>query len=183
MKRKRLKPGDMAPDFGCELWDGSSFDLKSWRGKKTWVAFFRYASCPLCNLRVHEMIRQHDTLKKFGVEVVSVFQSPKESISEYVGQQKPPFPLISDPEEKLYALYGLDASTVGFFHPGNLSLLRKAFQLGFKMGKREGTVTRIPADFLVNPDGTIHTAFYGDKIGDHIPFESVMHFAVGGKQA
>jgi len=126
------------------------------------------------------MIRQHDNLKKFGLEVITVFQSPKESISEYVGKQKPPFPLISDPEEVLYGLYGLDASTLGFFHPGNLPLLKNAFQLGFKMGKREGTVTRIPADFLVNSDGTIHTAFYGDKIGDHIPFESVMKFAVGG---
>ena len=70
-----------------------------------------------------------------------------------------------------------------FGHLGNLPLLRKAFQLGFKIGKREGTVTRIPADFLIHADGSIHTAFYGEKIGDHIPFESVMQSAVGGKEA
>ena len=177
---RRLRPGGISPDFQAEIWDGRAFELKSMRGKKIWLAFFRYASCPLCNLRVHEMIQKHETLKKLGVEVVTVFQSPKESIAEYVGTQKPPFPLISDPDEKLYRLYGLEASKLAFLHPGNLPLLLKAFGLGFKMGRREGTITRIPADFLINPDGSLHTVFYGDKIGDHIPIDLVTRFAEEG---
>ena len=43
-------------------------------------------------------------------------------------------------------------------------------------GPPEGTKTRIPADFLINPDGTIHEVYYGEKIGDHIPFERVEAF-------
>lgn len=29
-------------------------------------------------------------------------------------------------------------------------------------------VTGVPADFLITPDGTIDTAYYGKDIGDHL---------------
>lgn len=176
---KRLSIGQEAPDFEAEVWNGSRLKLSHLRGSRVWLAFFRYASCPLCNLRVHQMIEQHEMFEKLGVKIVAVFQSPEDSIAKYVGSQKPPFPLLTDPKEELYGLYRLGESVSGFFHPGNLPFLRKAFQLGFKMGRREGTVTRIPADFLIDAQGIVRECFYGDKIADHIPFPRAIQFAMG----
>lgn len=169
----RLKPGTGAPDFTADAWNGTTLKLSDYAGKKVWLAFFRYASCPLCNLRVHDIIRRHDEFTSKGVQVLAVFQSPKESISGYVGKQAPPFPLISDPEEKLYRIYGLESGLGAYLSPGNLPHLARAAKEGFMSTYSEGTRTRIPGDFLIGPDGVIQAVYYGEKISDHIPFETV----------
>lgn len=171
----KLKVGDLAPNFKAKLWNGETFELSHLKGKKVWLAFFRHAGCPLCNLRVHEMIVKYDQLKE-GLNIVAVFQSPASSIAEYAGKQNPPFPLIADPNEELYKLYKVTSSRFGLIHPGNLLALIRAFKKGFILGRREGTATRVPADFLIEENGTISTAFYGEKVSDHIPFDNVMSF-------
>lgn len=158
-------------------WKGQTLPLQSFKDKKVWLAFFRYAACPLCNLRVHEMIRRYPALKERGVEVLAVFQSDAESIAKHVGKQNPPFPLIADPEEKLYKQFGLKKSLWAFLHPANFPLLFKALSLGFRDLDPEGTITRIPGDFLIAPGLKIIKEFHGKKIGDHIPWEEVEHFA------
>ncbi len=35
---------------------------------------------------------------------------------------------------------------------------------------------RIGTDLLINPDGTLHTAYYGKFVGDNLPLESVRAF-------
>lgn len=42
-----------------------------------------------------------------------------------------------------------------------------------KLGKREGELARIPADFFVDEFGIIRKAYYGKNIGDHLPFEDI----------
>ena len=44
-------------------------------------------------------------------------------------------------------------------------------------GRMEGSKTRIPGDFLIDPKGGIGGTYYGEVIADHIPFERVEHFA------
>lgn len=174
--KRNLKKGQIAPNFEATVWDGSKIRLEDFRGQKVWLSFFRYASCPLCNLRIREIIQAHTELIQFHLQVIAVFQSPVESMAEYVGKQRPPFPLIADPNEKLYELYGLDSSWSGFFNPGNIPLFKEALKAGFTPGRMEGTLSRIPGDFLIDETGKIFTAFYGSKIGDHIEMEKVSQF-------
>ena len=47
-------------------------------------------------------------------------------MAKYVGRQNPPFPLVSDPEEKLYALYGLEAGLGAYLSPMNFGRLGQA---------------------------------------------------------
>jgi len=172
----RIEPGAQAPDFQARSWDGHDHALADFRGQKLWLAFFRYASCPLCNLRVRDIIKRWDELQAKGLSVLAVFQSPAASIAEYVGTQAPPFPLIADPDERLYQLYGLDTSLAGFLSPRNLGRVTQALKAGFKPGRTEGSKTRIPGDFLVDASGRVRDAYYGEVIADHIPFERVEAF-------
>ncbi len=172
----RLKAGDKAPDFTAKVWNGPDLKLSDFQGQKVWLAFFRYASCPLCNLRVRDIIRRHDEFKSKGLKVIGIFQSPLESFDEYVGKQNPPFPLVSDPEEKLYKIYGLEASLGAFLSPRNLAFGLEAAKAGFMAVDPDGTKTRIPADFLIGPDGVIRDVFYGEIIADHIPIDRVDRF-------
>ncbi len=172
----RLQEGTPAPAFDALVWNGEKLRLSDYAGKKLWLGFYRYASCPLCNLRIHDLIKRYDDFKAKGLNVAAIFQSPPESIAEYVGKQAPPFPLVCDPQEKLYKLYGLESGLGAYLSPKNLGPGAKAIRLGFMPGKMEGTKTRIPGDFLIGPDGRIQKAFYGEVISDHIPFEEVEKF-------
>ena len=97
----RLEAGARAPDFTATDWQGSALRLDDVHGRR-WLAFFRYAACPLCNLRVHQMVKRHAEFAERGLSILAVFQSTAGSIARYVGQQRPPFPLLADPEERLY---------------------------------------------------------------------------------
>lgn len=175
----RLTPGTAAPDFDAATWQGAPLSLASLRGRKVWLAFFRYAACPLCNLRVHDMIARHDEWKRAGLEVVAVFQSPPGDVAKHVGKQAPPFAIVTDPERVLYELYGVERSVAGFVNPANLGGLARALTRGFVPGIPNGPVDRLPADFLIDDAGVIVEARYAGRIGEHIPLEAVDAFVAG----
>jgi peroxiredoxin len=172
----RQRPGEPAPDFTATTWAGATLRLADLRGRPLWLAFFRYASCPLCNLRVADIIERWPDLASCDLQLVAVFQSTPESIGRYVGRQEPPFPIICDPEEQLYRLYGVEHSLKALLAPSNVPLGIKAAARGFLPGRMDGTKSRVPADFLIDREGVIVDAFYGDTIGEHIPFARVMDF-------
>lgn len=171
----RLKAGDQAIDFNIKDIQGNSWHLEDFKGKKLMLSFYRYAACPLCNLRVHSLSRKYALYKEHGIEMLAVFQSPKENIIKYTGKRNAPFPMIPDPERKLYKQYGVESSMIGLakgFFTGTF-LLPKLLKSGIRPGKIDGDTSLIPADFLIGPDLKIEKAFYGKDIGDHIPEKEI----------
>ena len=172
----RIMTGQQAPDFTATVYAREPLTLSALQGRKVWLAFFRYAGCPLCNLRVHQMIQRHDAWAAQGLSIVAVFQAPVEEVASNVGEQNAPFPIVCDPDEKLYALYGLEASLAGFLSPKNLAHAAEAARAGFLPGTMHGTKTRLPADFLIDETGRVVETFYADTIAEHIPFARIDAF-------
>ena len=174
MKCKRLGNGDLAPAFAILNLDGREVSLGNYCERKLLLAFFRYGACPLCNLRMTFLIDAFPRWQEQGLDVVAVFESPAERLLETVASQATPFPVIPDPERKLYRLYGVVPSwwgyVVGVFR---FRAFRDAFKLGFHPGKGEGAITQLPAEFLIGPDLRIERAYYGKDIGDHLPLEEI----------
>lgn len=179
----RLTVGTPAPEFEAKDFEGAPIRLSDYRGRMVWLSFYRYASCPLCNLRIHEVIERWAGFEAAGLSVLAVFQSTPEGIARYVGKQAAPFSLIADPDEALYRLYHLEASTAALLSPANAVPFAKAMSMGFAPGKAEGTKTRIPADFLIAPDQRLADVYYGGVISDHIPFERVDAFTGAERRA
>ena len=170
----RLSAGDEAPPLVTQDWQGRRFDLAKLQGQVVLLSFYRYASCPLCNLRIHQLTTEHDALAREGLRMIAVFQSPAERIARYVGKQVPPFPMIPDPEMDFYRRFGVETSWRGFAHSWTLDvgkLLNAVFRNRFMPGTIEGNVNRIPADFLIGADGRILDSYYGADIGDHMPLQ------------
>lgn len=177
----RLKLGQPAKPFSVSDLQGNSIKLEDFKGKKLMVSFYRYASCVFCNLRIHQLIQKHDELKARGLTMLAFFQSPKESILEYVGKQNAPFPIIPDPKREIYKLYGVESSMAKFAKGiAQFSKYRETRKLGFKSGKKEGNITSVPADFLIDEKGIIRTAYYGKDITDHVPISEIEEFLSGG---
>ena len=110
----RIQAGQPAKKFEVEDIFGNKISLNDFKDKKLLLAFFRYASCPLCNLRVHQLIKHYPTFENKGLHLLAFFQSPVESIRKYVGKQDAPFSIIADPNHDVYRQYGVEKSWTGF---------------------------------------------------------------------
>ncbi|MBI3431018.1 MAG: redoxin domain-containing protein [Hydrogenophilales bacterium] len=173
----RLAAGDVAPAFSSAvLGREHGISLEQYRGRHVLLSFYRYASCPLCNLRVHDLAQRHAAWQTQGLDMLAVFQSPADALLKYVGAREPPFPLLPDPEQRLYALYGVGHSWAGFAAAWLTRLpeiTRSVVGKGYLPGGVQGGIHRIPADFLIAPDGLIAEAYYGRDIGDHLPLQRI----------
>lgn len=168
-----LKAGDKIIDFSIEDINGNIIKLSDY--KKVLLSFYRYASCPFCNLRIHELSANYKYYSDKGLEIIAVFESPKESILKHAGSREVYFPIIPDPSRELYKKYYIKKSILKFIKGlFNLKLLRAAKQ-GFLPGKMENDKTIVPADFLIE-DGIIKQAYYGKDISNHIPIEDIKKF-------
>lgn len=177
----RLVVGEAAPIFQTEDIFGNTVDLSAHAGRWVLLSFLRMSACALCNLRVHELIGRYDDLQRRGLDAIAVFESPRENMLQYVGRQDAPFPLIGDPQAKLYDRYGVEtseekvqATMQAASTPERIAAAKAA---GFELTPEPGSnFHRMPADFLIGPDGIIREAFYSDLVGEHLPFAVIERY-------
>lgn len=176
---QRIKVNDKAPTFTAIDVSGTKIDIEKYKGKKVFLAFFRYASCPVCNFRMHDVLENYDQIKASGYEIIAVYESTNKSLNEFLKDENVPFPIIGDSELVLYKKYRVEKSfwrTISsIFDKKVTSNKTKGKELfkGKKL-KKDGNLTRIPADFLIDENGIITTAYYGTDIGDHLPLEQII---------
>ena len=172
----RLKPGNKAVPFSAETIDGEKISLERFTGKPLLLMFYRYASCPMCNLRLRDFAQHYPKLHERGLEVVAFFHSPARNIRRNAGKQNYPFHLVPDPQFKVYRSYGVETSWLRFF----LSMLLPSFYVDWIRSMRYGfwggvdwQMGKMPADFLIGPDSRILKSHYGREIGDHLAVQEV----------
>jgi peroxiredoxin Q/BCP len=174
----RLSAGLNAPTFQAQDIFGNSVDLQTYRGKPVLLSFYRNAACALCNLRVHEMIQKYPVYHAAGLDMIAIFESPRENLLQYVGKQAAPFPIIGDPGAALYDLYGVEVSeekvNASMTDAGAAARIKDASAAGFELTREDGSnFFRMPADFLIDANGTIRQAYYSDVVGEHLLFADI----------
>lgn len=172
-----LTQGQTAPDFSRhDLYD-MPLGLQQLKGKKVLLSFYRYASCPFCNLRFNALTQKQAQWQAKGLVTLAVFQSPKASILEYAGKEPSPIQIIANPERDLYRLYGVEGSWKGFLTGAlQLGTFAKALKQGHLPGKIEGDMNMVPADFVLDENGQILLAYYGKDISDHLDIAEIEKF-------
>jgi peroxiredoxin Q/BCP len=173
-----ITPGSAAPPFAVADLFARPIALSDYRGRTLLLSFFRNAACAMCNLRVHELIERFPGLHRAGLDVVAVFESPREAMLQYVGRQDAPFPLIADPAAELYGRYGLESSeakvAATMAMPETMARVASAAAAGFALTPEPGSnFHRMPADFLIGPDGVVLAAHYARYVWDHLPFAQI----------
>jgi thioredoxin-dependent peroxiredoxin len=158
--------------------DGSIFDSESVKGKPMMLSFFRFASCPFCNLRVNELVRRFNELAD-DFTIIAIFDSPIDNLTRHTEGHKAPFPILADEDNKYYREYGIEHSFSGmlkgmFFR---MPTLFKGMLKGYIPLIIKGSMTTMPADILIDREGTIQTAHYGKDEGDHLSFDKIKAFA------
>lgn len=175
----RLSPGEKIKHVQLPAIDGSIFDLDTLKGKPFMLAFFRFASCPFCNLRVHELVQRFDEFGK-DFTIVAIFDSPLDNLTRHAEGHHAPFPILADEANTYYRAYGIERSFIGvlkgiFFR---MPTMFKSMAKGYIPLVFKGNITTMPADFLVDRDGIIQTAYYAKDEGDHLDIEQVKAFSL-----
>lgn len=169
--------GKFAPTFRALTFDGKMVDLVALRGKKVWLTFYRYSTCPLCNLHIAEVARRYPALRDAGVEVLAVFDSRVPDFYNPGKVENPPFSMISDSNGDLYRLYETRKSLFGVLRPSVLIRLIKAVFSGFPQGAVLGEFSQLPSSFLIDPNGMIREVRHGRTAVDFPPWSQLEAFS------
>lgn len=175
----RLKSGEKLIELELPAIDGSMFETESIKGKPFMLSFLRFASCPFCNLRINELVKRFD---EFGDDftIIAIFDSPLDNLTRHAEGHKAPFPILADENNNYYREYGIEHSVIGMFKGMFLRMptLLKGMFKGYIPTTIKGSMTTMPADFLIDRKGVIQIAYYGKDEGDHLPFDSVKEFSL-----
>lgn len=177
----RIQEGQFAPGFFTTDVYGKEVNLINYKGKKIIIGFYRNVSCPFCNRRVHKIIGNSVRLRETGVEILFFFESSPEKIKSSVFHQGIiPWPIIGDPEKKIYNQYGVESSLVKniktMFHSNLIKAKKDTRDLNLPKDK-DASLNLVPADIFIDENLKVVKAHYGEHMDDHVSFEEIEKFA------
>jgi thioredoxin-dependent peroxiredoxin len=173
----KLEKNQSAPEFIIRDVAGNTISLNSLRGQKVYLAFMRFAGCPVCNLRVHSLLKQAEDFKKRNIKVLLVYESSPEIMREYLAGEEYPFSFIADPKDILYTLYSVETSWLKIMAGMFRGAMGKFFA-GNKLYKKkiamDGKQDRLEAEFMIDEKGQLSLVHYSNFLGDTLPVEEIL---------
>lgn len=144
------------------------------KGGRTHLQFRRFAGCPICHLHLCSYAHRHQEVADAGIIEVLLFDSPDDELRGY--QSLLPFAVMADRDWVLYRDFGLETGLRAAADPrawwdairgGTAALLHRNNPDCAGVGRTHGrTHLGLPADFLIDPDGTMVAAHYGHDADD-----------------
>ena len=114
------------------------------------------------------MRRNKNSFAKAGAQVVLVGMGTPSESAEFAAKFKSPFPVVADPQKKLYRQFELkQMSTLGFFSPSLALKGVAAIVGGHGIGMPQGDVRQLPGVFIINTAGEIVYSHFSSNPADH----------------
>ncbi len=173
------KIGDKITELNLPAVDGIQFNLEQVQGKRFMVSFMRFAACPFCQLRIHQLQSRWQELDE-NFTVIAVFDSSLKNLQKHAEKHEVPFFILADESGKYYRQFAIKHSVLGMLKGMMLkmpTLLYAMFVKRYFPSSINGSMTTLPADFLVDEKGVIVTIYHGKDSGDHMPFEQLKEFS------
>jgi peroxiredoxin len=144
------------------------------------LQFRRFAGCPFCSVHLHSFVRRHDEITAAGIREVVVFRSTMAALQRHHGNV--PFAVIADPQDKLYAEFGVGSGLRALLNPRVLlmalpNVIRMLPKLPGIPPWGKG-VLGLPADFLIAADGRVLACQYGTHAYDQWSVDDLFALAV-----
>ena len=167
----KYQPGQTITPTRLRTVDGATIDVPQ-AGERTHLYFSRWARCPICNMHIASFRRRAEELRAANIAVVMIFHSPAQDIIDL--RRDLPFPLVADPDRTLYRAFGVGKSPLFITHPRAWNALRREAAQGNKAERVHGGVMGLPADFLIEPNGTLLAAHYGRHADDSLTVDDLL---------
>jgi peroxiredoxin Q/BCP len=102
-----IQEGRKAPDFTLDDQDGNTVKLSGFAGKKNvLIYFYPRDDTPGCTKEACGFRDEQKAFSKLDTVVLGVSADGAESHQKFIGKYKLPFPLLSDPGNKMMKRYG-----------------------------------------------------------------------------
>ena len=191
-----LSEGDAAPPFTLsDASTGQVYDLDSLKGRKIHLAFLRYSACMMSLNRVQALRRRHKAYADAGLVVLCIFESPPSDMQAHaVPVAAGTVPLLCDAKGTVFAAYRTEHGCFGSpygcgpcwhccYPRQDCCWVACCFASPTLQHFTSKAWNRLPADLLIDEDGTIRAMHKGKDFGDHMPWARIDAFAgVGGAQ-
>jgi len=113
-KTQRLEPISVAPGFKATDENGNIRRLSEFRGRPVVLYFYPKDGTPGCTREACAFRDEWQQLQASGAQVIGVSVDSVESHAAFKKEHQLPFPLLSDPEGKVLAKYGVPRSPKGY---------------------------------------------------------------------
>lgn len=178
----RIEVGNPAPVINLPSIDGSTFDLQAMKGKRVILTFFRFDSCPFCNIRIHQLSKRWKDFPSDTV-MVGIFDANIDVLTRRINKKHDvPFTIVADESYDTYTQNGVYKSLFRVL----LAPLRRPLTMLHAMARGYVPLTlsmkkmsTIPVDILIDENGQVVKAHYCKDTVDHIPIDEMIAFAKG----
>lgn len=177
----QLTPGASAPNIVLPAIDGSLFDLSKVKGKRVILTFFRFSSCPLCNMRIRRIVQRWDDFSK-DVVMVGVFDAGVDELAKRMKKHSAPFTIVADETYEHFRNNGVRKSFLKFAvgaAKSPLTLLHATLRGYVPLTLSVSKLSTIPADILIDESGTVVRAHYCRDTADHLSIDDLVAFSHG----
>ena len=177
----RLMVGDSVPNLNLPAIDGTTFNMSDTKGKRVILTFFRFSSCPFCNIRINKIVKRWNELADDTV-MVGVFNAKAAELTKRMKKHKAPFTIVADESYEYFEknsvvksfgkfLWGALRSPLTFMQ----ATLKGYFPLTLSIAK----LSIIPVDILIDTDGKVVKAHYCKDTADHLSIDELIAFSKG----
>jgi len=119
--------------------------------------------------------RSKKRFEKAGARVILVGMGTPSESEEFAAKFNVPFPIIADPQKKLYRKFRLkQMSTLGFFSPSVALKGVAAIVGGHGIGIPQGDVRQLAGVFIINTAGQIVFSHFSGNPADHPDAETII---------
>lgn len=165
-----LRVGSKAVDFIMTDQNGQSIQLKKLLTKGPVILkWYRGGWCPYCNLELKAFADKYEAIKERGASLVAISPEVPEKQVETADENKVPFSIISDIDNKIgreYDLvYTLDKTTAERYE--------SSFGLSSYNGNTKAELP-LPATYIIDTDGIIKYAFINTDYTKRADINEVM---------
>jgi peroxiredoxin len=188
---RRLSVGDKFPQLNLTGMSEESISIPDPGGMLTHLQFRRFAGCPICNLHLRSISNRLDEITAAGVREVVVFHSTPAELRRY--EEDLPFSVVGDPDKELYRRFGVEASAKAILSPGAWRALPAGWwhAIVAAITKRRAPLPAkptngnlgLPADLLVDGDGRVAAAKYGEHAYDQWSVDELVVMTRNGGNA
>ncbi|MCC7307831.1 MAG: peroxiredoxin [Acidobacteria bacterium] len=102
-----MKEGEPASDFTLRDGDGNDWTLSDHRGKTVVLLFYPGDNTPVCTRQLCSVRDHWSEYQATGAEVVGISTDTVESHKDFAEKKELPLRLLSDPDGKVSAAYGM----------------------------------------------------------------------------
>lgn len=141
---------------------------------RTHLQFRRFAGCPICHLHLRSFADRYQEIADAGIAEVVFFHSAADELRGY--QSLLPFTVIADPDMVQYREFGVEKGLRAVADPRSWGSAFRGYAIAGRhrndpnyagVGSTDGTThLGLPADFLIEPGGTVVAVHYGRHADD-----------------